>query len=206
MSTAAQLPSVVVIARGLATADLLAAVDALADAGVRALEVTLNSPGAFESIGALAGRHEDLLVGAGTVLDQADVARLADAGARFVLSPHVDERIIARTKACGMISVPGAFTPTEVHNARTAGADVVKIFPLHQAGPVHIRALREPLADIAMLACGGLTATAARECLSAGCVAVGVGLGLINADAVAARDWAALGRSASHYLDVLEAR
>lgn len=201
------LPPLVVIARGLGTRDLLAAVDALAEAGVRAVEVTLDSPDALASLTALAARYGDTIqIGVGTVRTVAAVDQAADAGARFLLSPHLDTDIVGATHRRGLIAVPGAFTPTEIHAAWQAGADVVKVFPLHVAGPPYIRAVREPLADIPMLACGGITAQTGRAYLDAGCVSLGVGLALIDAEAVGAKDWRALTRATRRYLAALEER
>jgi 2-dehydro-3-deoxyphosphogluconate aldolase/(4S)-4-hydroxy-2-oxoglutarate aldolase len=196
----AVLPNLVVILRGLGTAEVLSAAEALEHAGVQALEVTLDSPDALASIEALAARPAGLLVGAGTARTLGDVARAADAGAAFLLSPHCDPDLIRATKERGLVSVPGAFTPTEIVAAHAAGADVVKVFPVHTVEPAYVRAVREPLSDIPLLACGGLTAQRSREFLAAGCVSVGVGLGLIDADAAAAGDWAALREGARRYL------
>jgi 2-dehydro-3-deoxyphosphogluconate aldolase/(4S)-4-hydroxy-2-oxoglutarate aldolase len=196
----AVLPNLVVILRGLGTAEVLSAAEALEHAGVQALEVTLDSPDALASIEALAARPAGLLVGAGTARTLGDVARAADAGAAFLLSPHCDPDLIRATKERGLVSVPGAFTPTEIVAAHAAGADVVKVFPVHTVEPAYVRAVREPLPDVPLLACGGLTAQRSREFLAAGCVSVGVGLGLIDADAAAAGDWAALREGARRYL------
>jgi 2-dehydro-3-deoxyphosphogluconate aldolase/(4S)-4-hydroxy-2-oxoglutarate aldolase len=198
------LPDLVVIYRGLTTNEVCAATEALLGAGVTAFETTVDSPDAFTSIAALHARFAGhALIGAGTVRDVDQVMAAADAGASFLLSPHVDPAVIAATKRAGLISVPGAFTPTEVVGAHAAGADVVKVFPIGPVGASHLTQLRGPLPDIPMLASGGVTADLGRECLAAGCVSVGVGLGLIDPSAADDRDWPRLAASATRYLSVL---
>lgn len=194
-----QLPDLVAILRGLPPTRVLPAVDALAEAGIRAFEITMNSPDAFDSIEQLANRRE-LLVGAGTVRSAEQVRRVAAVGGAFVLSPHTDPEVIAATRQAGLISVPGAYTPTEIATAFQLGADVVKVFPVQPAGPAYLKLVREPLDDVPLLACGGLTAEIGRECLAVGCVSLGVGLGLFDADAVTRDDWSALGAAAARYL------
>ncbi|WP_255946275.1 bifunctional 4-hydroxy-2-oxoglutarate aldolase/2-dehydro-3-deoxy-phosphogluconate aldolase [Streptomyces odontomachi] len=201
------LPEVVAILRGLAPERAVPAVGALVDAGIRAFEITMNSPGALTSIERLAARYgADVRVGAGTVRSVDQVGQVAAAGGTFALSPHTDTGIIAACRESGLLSVPGAFTPTEIEHAWRSGADVVKVFPVQPAGPGYLRAVRDPLDDVPLLACGGLTAEVGRECLAAGCVSLGVGLGLFDADAVGRDDWAALGRSAAGYLEALGPR
>ncbi|MFI7642663.1 bifunctional 4-hydroxy-2-oxoglutarate aldolase/2-dehydro-3-deoxy-phosphogluconate aldolase [Nonomuraea sp. NPDC049400] len=193
-----------VIYRGLAPCDVLAASDALHAAGVTAFETTMDSPGALDSIAGLSRRlGGGALVGAGSVRTIGHVRAAADAGASFLLSPHLDEGLVAATKAAGMVSIPGAFTPTEVVQAHAAGADLVKIFPIAPAGAAYVEQLRQPLPDVPLLATGGVTAELGKQCLVAGCATVGVGAGLIDADAVKYRDWDRLADGARRYLAVL---
>lgn len=194
------LPEVVMILRGLAPDRALPAAEALVEAGVQAIEITLNSPDAPASIAELTRRHGgSVLVGAGTVRTPEQVPRVADAGARFVLSPNTSPEVIAATKTAGLLSVPGAYTPSEIERAWRLGADVVKVFPIQPAGPGYLRMVRDPLDDVPMLASGGLTAALARDCLAAGCVSVGVGVGLLGVDPRTG-DWPALTSSAKAYL------
>nr|WP_042187482.1 bifunctional 4-hydroxy-2-oxoglutarate aldolase/2-dehydro-3-deoxy-phosphogluconate aldolase [Kibdelosporangium sp. MJ126-NF4]CEL18122.1 4-Hydroxy-2-oxoglutarate aldolase @ 2-dehydro-3-deoxyphosphogluconate aldolase [Kibdelosporangium sp. MJ126-NF4]CTQ90649.1 4-Hydroxy-2-oxoglutarate aldolase (EC 4.1.3.16) @ 2-dehydro-3-deoxyphosphogluconate aldolase (EC 4.1.2.14) [Kibdelosporangium sp. MJ126-NF4] len=195
------LPSVVVILRGLDPDDVLSATDALREAGVGAVEVTLNSPNALTSLARLISTHPQYMVGAGTVRTVRHVRAVAELGARFVLSPHTDAELITATKNHGLLSIPGAFTPTEIEQAWNYGADVVKVFPVHTVGPAYLRAVREPLDNIPLLACGGLTAELGRACLAAGCHALGVGIGLLDQRAVRERDWPAVTRAARRYLE-----
>ncbi|MEO3795585.1 bifunctional 4-hydroxy-2-oxoglutarate aldolase/2-dehydro-3-deoxy-phosphogluconate aldolase [Nonomuraea sp. B10E15] len=199
-----ELPDLLIIYRGLDTDDVLAAGDTLHAAGVTAFETTMDSPDALASIAGLARRlGGGALVGAGSVRTPDQVKAAADAGASFLLSPHLDQAVIATTKAAGLISIPGAFTPTEVVQAHAAGADIVKIFPIAPFGASYVGQLRQPLPDIPLLATGGVTAELGRQCLLAGCATVGVGVGLIDADAIRDKNWKRLADSARRYLTVL---
>ncbi|MGP3971998.1 bifunctional 4-hydroxy-2-oxoglutarate aldolase/2-dehydro-3-deoxy-phosphogluconate aldolase [Streptomyces sp. 6N223] len=203
-SSSSALPRLVVIYRGLAPDAALAATEALLEAGVTGFETTLDTPGALGCVAELARRFGDrALIGAGTVRSREEVKAAADAGAAFLLSPHLDPEVVAATKEAGLVSVPGAFTPTEVAQARRAGADVVKIFPVGPVGAGYVRQLATTLPDIPLLAVGGITAELGRDCLAAGCVGVGVGVRHIDADALEAGDWPGLARGARRYLAAL---
>jgi len=145
-------------------------VSALVDGGITAVEVTLNSPDALNTIGRLARRFGSrIAVGAGTVLTAGEVVRSAGAGARFIVSPNRDTRVIAETKRLGMVSLPGCFTPSEIVEAVDAGADAIKIFPADTLGPAYIRAVRAPLGDIRLVPTGGVTPVFRRRRLGGRC-------------------------------------
>ncbi|PSK95887.1 2-keto-3-deoxy-phosphogalactonate aldolase [Murinocardiopsis flavida] len=192
---------VMVIYRGQTPEQCLEFSAGLHAAGIRLFEVTLNGPDPFTAITALHDAYGGALpIGAGTVLTADDVARAADAGARIIVSPNVDEAVIARTKALGLVSVPGAFTPTEIVRAVDLGADVVKVFPIRPVGADYIRQLRGPLPDVPMMATGGVDADLAGACMQAGCTAVGVGIQLFGERALAG-DPEALAAGARRMLD-----
>ncbi|MCR3718379.1 MULTISPECIES: bifunctional 4-hydroxy-2-oxoglutarate aldolase/2-dehydro-3-deoxy-phosphogluconate aldolase [Prauserella salsuginis group] len=170
-----------VIYRGQSIRECLDLTALLRDEGIRLFEVTLNSDEPFAAIRALRDEYGDgLALGAGTVMTADDVSRAAEAGARFVVSPHVDEAVIERAKELGLGAVPGAFTPTEVVQAVRLGADVVKVFPIAPVGVGHLRQLKGPLPDVPMLATGGVGPDLARACLDEGCAGVGVGVQLLG--------------------------
>ena len=152
---------------------------ALAEGGVRLLEITLNSPGAFDLIRRVSVTMGDrLLVGAGTVLTPAEAEMAIDAGARFILSPSLDPETIGVTKELGAVSIPGAFTPTEILTAWRSGADIVKVFPA-SVGASYIRDIRGPLPQIRLMPTGGVNLGNIREFRAAGAVAYGIGSALV---------------------------
>jgi len=174
----------IAIIRGLAPADVQAVAEALYAGGIRLLEVTLNSADPLTAIRqlseAMSGR---MIIGAGTVLDPQMAEAAIAAGARFLLSPVVDADVIRTTKALGAVSIPGAYTPTEIFAAHRAGADLVKVFPA--TTPAYIRGIAGPFPYIPLLPSGGLTPENIPDYRAAGAVAFGVGSTLIEkADAI----------------------
>ncbi len=152
---------------------------ALAEGGVRAFELTLNDPeaDALRSIEAVARVAVDLglEVGAGTVLSIEAARRAIDAGATFLVSPHLDPSLVAWAAAQGIPAFPGCATPTEAFAAWRAGAAAVKLFPASVVGPAFIRELRGPFPDIPVVPTGGVTVDSAQSFIAAGAIAVGMG-------------------------------
>jgi len=151
------LPLIAVL-RGITPGEVDAVGDALVDAGFRVLEVPLNSPRAFDSIGRMARRFGDrCLVGAGTVIDVADVARVHAAGGRIVVMPHAELAIVREAKRLGMVCCPGVATPTEAFAALAAGADALKMFPAEALPPAALKAWRAVLPkETLVFAVGGV--------------------------------------------------
>jgi 2-dehydro-3-deoxyphosphogluconate aldolase/(4S)-4-hydroxy-2-oxoglutarate aldolase len=172
---------IVAILRGCAPERVMDIVATLAEGGVRLLEITLNSPGALDLIRRIAQTMGDrLLVGAGTVLTPAEAEQAIDAGAKFILSPSLDIETIQVTKELGAVSVPGAFTATEILSAWRNGADIVKVFPA-SVGASYLRDLRGPLPQIRLMPTGGVNLNNIREFKAAGAVAYGIGSALVPA-------------------------
>jgi 2-dehydro-3-deoxyphosphogluconate aldolase/(4S)-4-hydroxy-2-oxoglutarate aldolase len=174
---------VVAIGRRLAPERIGAIAEALVTGGVGAFEITLDSNAAFDAIGTLAARFSagtDLLVGAGTVLDEASATRAVEAGARFLVTPTFDEALVRAVAARGIAVLPGAFSPTEVLAAWRAGATAVKLFPASSAGPAFIREIHGPFPDIVLVPTGGVTIESAVDFIAAGAAAVGLGGSLIG--------------------------
>lgn len=139
------LPLVAVL-RGISPPEVPGVADALTGAGFRVLEVTLNSPDPFDSLRALTARcGATCLVGAGTVIDPADVARVRDAGGRLIVMPHADVAVIREAKRLGLVCIPGVATPTEAFAALAAGADALKMFPAEALPPAALKAWRAVL-------------------------------------------------------------
>jgi 2-dehydro-3-deoxyphosphogluconate aldolase/(4S)-4-hydroxy-2-oxoglutarate aldolase len=172
---------IVAILRGCEPERVPDIVGALAEGGVRLLEITLNSPGALDLIRLVSETMGDrLLVGAGTVLTAAEAEMAIDAGARFILSPSLDIETIEVTKEWGAVSIPGAFTPTEMLMAWRSGADIVKVFPA-SVGASYFRDIRGPLPQIRLMPTGGVNLQNIREFRAAGAVAYGIGSALVPA-------------------------
>jgi len=171
--------------------------DALVDGGLRAIEVSLTSSDALAIIRRLARRLEGrAVVGAGTVRREEDCRQAADAGARFVISPHTSPKLLGAARSLGLLSIPGALTPTEVVAALDAGADAVKFFPAEWVGPDGMASLLAPLPGVRLLPTGGVTLEHAREYLARGAWAVGVGSPLVGPHVPTAGGLSALGARA----------
>ena len=181
MSEAVATTRVVAILRAENASRAEAVVDVLLQNGIRSLELTLTTTGALEVVERLAARVPDGMdLGVGTVLTADEVDRAVDAGARFVVAPSVDVAVIEAATRHGIASYPGAFTPTEIHNAWTAGASAVKLFPAGTLGPNYLKAVRAPLPDIPLVPTGGVAVEAVGAWLDAGATAVGLGSPLIG--------------------------
>ena len=170
----------VAIIRGVTPDDVEAIGEAIYQAGVRIIEVPLNSPQPLDSIGRLAKSLGDrALIGAGTVLDPADVARIRDVGGRLIVSPSTDTEVIAATAQAGMVSSPGFFTPSEAFQALKAGATALKLFPAEAVTPAFVKAQRAVLPkDVPLLVVGGVRPDNMRAWLDAGADGFGLGSGL----------------------------
>jgi 2-dehydro-3-deoxyphosphogluconate aldolase/(4S)-4-hydroxy-2-oxoglutarate aldolase len=154
----------------------------LLENGVRAIEVTLNSPGALDMIARLSQVYGDqMLVGAGTVLDVQGVNQSAAAGARFIVSPDTCVEVIQSSLAQGLEPLPGVLTPTEARTAMRAGARLLKLFPATLGGVDYLKQIRAPLHDALFVPTGGISAGNAAAYLTAGAVALGIGSWLVPA-------------------------
>jgi Entner-Doudoroff aldolase len=172
---------VVAILRGDYGAGVTTIVDALAAGGVRAIEVSLTSPGALAAIARVAAHAPaGVVVGAGTVLTLDEAREAREHGATFLVSPVVDPEVIAAALELGLVPIPGAFTPTEVRAARRAGAPAVKLFPADALGPRFVKALLAPMPGVKLVPTGGVTLELARAFAEAGAWAVGVGAPLLG--------------------------
>jgi len=161
------------------------AAETLYAAGIPVLEVPLTVPKALEAIEDLARRHPDLIVGAGTVLDEQEAQRAIGAGARFITSPGFVPGVVATARQADVCVFPGALTPSEIVAAWKAGADFVKIFPAATAGgPHYIRALETPLPQIPLIVTGGVNQLTAFDYILAGARAIGVGGELLPKEAL----------------------
>lgn len=173
--------NIIAILRGITPPEAEAHADALIEAGVTVLEVPLNSPDPWDSIERLIVRYgKDATIGAGTVLDVDAVARLADMGARIVVSPNTDAEVIAATHAAGMESWPGVFTPTDCFTALKAGATGLKFFPASLIGPEGMRAMKAVLPPVPLYAVGGAGPGNFGDWLAAGATGFGIGTAIYH--------------------------
>ena len=170
---------IVAILRGAPPEDVLEIANALYKGGIKAVEITMNSPKALQAIELVADKlGNDLLIGAGTVLD-AETARAAIlTGARFIISPSLDIATIHMTRTYGAVSIPGAYTATEILTAYKSGGDIIKVFPA--TSPQYIKELRGPLAQIPLMPTGGLHLDNIPDYHAAGAVAFGMGSALVD--------------------------
>jgi 2-dehydro-3-deoxyphosphogalactonate aldolase len=180
LRTALNQCPVVAILRGVKPEEVDAVGDALVEAGIIIIEVPLNSPDPFDSIGRLAKRHgARALIGAGTVLEPADVARVKDAGGQLIVAPNFDADVVRAAKAADLVALPGVMTPSEGFAALKAGADGLKLFPAEIIPPAVFKAWRAVFpADCLLLAVGGVGIDNLKIYAQAGASGFGIGSAL----------------------------
>jgi 2-dehydro-3-deoxyphosphogluconate aldolase / (4S)-4-hydroxy-2-oxoglutarate aldolase len=182
-----QASRIVAILRRTDSRAAVATAEALLAGGIDTLEVTCDSPGVLDMIRAIdAALGERVLIGAGTVLDASTARAALDAGARFLVSPHLDVDLVRGYAGQGIPWIPGAFTATEVLSAWRACASVIKVFPAGAAGPGYIKDLLGPLKSLPLLPTGGVTLDNARDFLESGAWGLGMGSALVDRDLVVA--------------------
>jgi 2-dehydro-3-deoxyphosphogluconate aldolase / (4S)-4-hydroxy-2-oxoglutarate aldolase len=193
------------VLRAKSEAQAHAVVLAMIAGGVNVVEVTMTVPGAVDLLKTLKREYGGrLLLGAGTVTTAAEVEATVEAGAEFVVSPSFHPEVVARTRALGKVSIPGALTPTEVITAWRAGADYVKIFPCSAVGGAsYLKAILAPFPDLKLIPTGGVTLETAESFLRAGARALGVGSDLVNLAAIDEGKPEKITETARAYLDVL---
>lgn len=183
----------IAVVRLKSTDGVLRAVEAIRAGGIRAIELTMTTPGAVELIAETERTFgDDVLVGVGSVLDAEQTRQAVEAGARYVVSPVFRRAVVDEAHRLGVPAMPAGFTPTEILDAHEAGADVVKITPAEVLGPAFIRGVLAPMPFLRLMPTGGVTPDNVGEWLRAGAVAVGVGSALVDPKLVAAGEFATL--------------
>ena len=198
---------IIVIVRGVAKEKLLPLAEAMYAGGIRLLECTYDASGRItdEEIAAnieMLSKHfvGRMLIGAGTVLTEKQVALTEAAGGKFIISPDTNVKVIKKTKELGLVSIPGAITPTEVAFAYREGADFVKLFPIDiYGGAKYIKALKAPLSNIPLLAVGGVNPDNMAEFLTAGALGIGIGSGVVDKKLVEAGEFSKITELAKSY-------
>jgi 2-dehydro-3-deoxyphosphogluconate aldolase/(4S)-4-hydroxy-2-oxoglutarate aldolase len=196
---------VVAILRGVDPESAIDVATAVVEGGVTALEVTADTPKITETIDTLSDQFDDVLVGAGTVLDAETARAVQLAGAEFLVTPSVDDGVIEPANRYGTPVATGAFTPTEAVRAYEAGADFVKVFPAATGGPDHVAALGGPLPQIPLIPTGGVGPSNAGEYIEVGAAAVGVGSAIVDGDAVANEDYEVITENARRTVNAVAA-
>lgn len=185
---------------------LLQVADAVAQGGVTALEFTMTTPGALQTLEmASAKMGDDVVLGAGTVLDGPTARAAILAGARFVVAPTLSRETIEMCHRYDVVIIPGAYTPTEILTAWEWGADLVKVFPATGLGPRYFRDVLAPLPQVRLVPTGGVDLDTAGRFIEAGAAAVAVGSNLVDARVVAAGDFEVLRERASAFRAVVDA-
>ena len=196
---------IVAVVRAASTEEAVHITDACIEGGVAAIELTFTVPHADKVIEDLAKRYtpEQIILGAGTVMD-AETARIAMlAGANYIVSPHFDPEIVRTANRYRMAVMPGVFSVTEAVRAMESGADILKIFPAELFGPKIIKAIKGPIPYAKMMPTGGVTADNVGEWIKAGAVAVGAG-GALTGGAKTG-DWAAITATAKKFIENIRA-
>lgn len=191
------LPKVTVILRGYETRQVLSVVEQLVGTRVNSIEVASNSPHAMESIAAARKEFGDQVhVGAGTVKNAEIARRAIDAGAEFMLSPIMfTQEIFDLAREAGVITVPAAFSPTEIQQMVDMGADIVKVFPAGQLGPEYVKAVQAPLGRLPLMVVGGVNADNVQSYFDKGATYAGIGSGIFDPTDIEACDSARLAAS-----------
>ena len=194
-------PGIIAIVRARSAASLSDIAEALFAGGVRAIEATLTTPGAIDSIRAMPSEiRSKVVIGVGTVLDSKSATLAIEAGAQFVVTPVVRPEVV---RICNDANIPvacGAFTPTEALAAHECGADFVKIFPADVGGPTYIKSLLAPLPMLRIIPTGGVTPETCAAFLKAGAVALGAGGRLVSDEILENHDWAQLTERAREFV------
>lgn len=202
---------IITIVRGVAKEKLISLAQAMYDGGIRLIECTYDASGKVSdeetasSIELLSKHFEGkMTVGAGTVLTEKQVELTKKAGGRFIISPDTNPDIIRKTKKLGLVSIPGALTPTEIVTAHRSGADFVKVFPVGALGYRYIKDVKAPLSNIRLLAVGGIDENNMKDYLDAGVCGIGIGSGIVKKKMIDEDDFKVITELAKTYTERLK--
>lgn len=198
---------IIVIVRGVESNKLIPLAEAMYEGGIRLLEITYSADGKIsdeetaKNIEVLSKYFEGrMFIGAGTVLTEKQVELTHKAGGKFIISPDTNENVIKNTRELGMVSMPGALTPSEIQSALRYGADFVKLFPITNMGIDYVKAVLAPLNHIKLLAVGGINETNIKDYLKAGVRGFGIGSNIIDKKALADCDYESITQLAKKYV------
>lgn len=199
---------IITIVRGVAREKLIPLAQAMFDGGIRLIECTYDASGNI-SDEEIASNIEmlvnhfgfEMIVGAGTVLTEKQVELTKKAGGKFIISPDTNEIIIRKTKELGLVSIPGALTPTEIAAANRFGADFVKVFPVNLMGYKYIKDVKAPLSNVKLLAVGGVDENNMKNYFDAGACGIGIGSGIVNKKQIENNDFKGITKLAKLYTE-----
>ena len=201
----------IVIVRGIKRDALIPMAEAMYAGGVRLLEITYSADGSTsdeetaDGIGMLKSHFGNrMAIGAGTVLTERQVELTAQAGGEFIISPDVNADVIRKTVSLGLVSIPGALTPTEAQSAHRAGADFIKLFPITSLGVPYVKAVRAPLSHIRFLAVGGVDEHNMADYLKVGVRGFGIGSNIVNKKMIESGDYAGVTKLTQAFTDALK--
>jgi 2-dehydro-3-deoxyphosphogluconate aldolase / (4S)-4-hydroxy-2-oxoglutarate aldolase len=201
---------IIVIMRNVSIDKIISTAQALYEGGIRLVEVTFNQASATgeketaTAIAMLCQRFkEKMLIGAGTVMNENQVRTAVDAGAKYIISPNTDLQVIKKTIEMNAVSIPGAFTPSEIVSAYAAGASFVKVFPAGEFGTGYLKAIRSPLNHIPLIAVGGIDEHNMEDFFKAGVVGVGIGSNMVNNQLINMEKYADITELAKKYTQQL---
>lgn len=201
---------IIVIVRGVQSDKLIRLAEAMYDGGIRLIEITYSPNGSIsdkktaDNIFSLTNRFGDkMCIGAGTVLTSKQAELAKEAGGRFIISPDTVPDVIKKTKELGMVSIPGAVTPSEITLAHRSGADFVKLFPAVNLGTEYVKAVKAPLSHIRLLAVGGINDANMTDYLKAGVCGFGIGSNIVNRKMIDEDDFDGISRLAKKYVSTV---
>ncbi|MBE5743992.1 MAG: bifunctional 4-hydroxy-2-oxoglutarate aldolase/2-dehydro-3-deoxy-phosphogluconate aldolase [Clostridiales bacterium] len=202
---------IIVIVRGVDSNKLIPLAEAMYKGGIKLLEVTYSANGKVsdeetaQNIKALADHFKGkMYIGAGTVLTEKQVELTKQAGGTFIISPDAYENVIKKTKELGLVSMPGAITPTEIQNAHRCGADFIKLFPMSNFGVSYFKAIKAPLSHIKFMAVGGVDENNMSEYLNAGISGFGIGSNIVKKDMIDNCDYENITKLAEKYVSIIK--
>ncbi|MBR1969452.1 MAG: bifunctional 4-hydroxy-2-oxoglutarate aldolase/2-dehydro-3-deoxy-phosphogluconate aldolase [Clostridia bacterium] len=202
---------IIVIVRGVEKEKLIPLATAMYNGGIRLIELTYSADGKVSDsetascINMLSEEFEGkMIIGAGTVLNEKQVELTKNAGGKFIISPDTNEAVIKKTASMGMVSIPGALTPTEIQTAHSYGADFVKLFPITSMGSGYVKAIKAPLSHIRLLAVGGIDENNMKDYLKSGINGFGIGSNIVDKKMIEAQDYSAIEKLAKKYVKAVE--
>ena len=202
---------IIVIVRGVEKEKLIPLAEAMYQGGIRLLEITYSADGKVsdeetaENIQMLAKYFDGkMYIGAGTVLTEKQVELTACAGGKFIISPDTCPQVIEKTRELGLVSIPGAVTPSEMQIAHRNGADFIKIFPITTFGSSYVKAVKAPLSHLKMIAVGGIDENNIAGYLESGISGFGLGSNIIDKKKISENDWLGITELAKKYLKLVK--